>query len=402
MEELKNILQGSPATMRLLVIDACRSGSVTRVKGVQPAPLFDMRLSNEITTEGLAIVTSSAAGEASQESDELRGSFFSHHLVNALRGAADQDGDGRVTLSEAYAYTYAQTLRSSGQTLSLQHPTYAWDVKGRGEFVLAEAEESKGRLGRLRLADASVYLVSEKREGGALVAEVSPPAPRATLQLAAGSYFVQRRGANEFQEFQVDVPLGGEVDLADLPSREVRYDRLVRKRGGDLSSVASFSLLGGGRGAMLGGEGPAGQLVVSGGFDGAWGSLSLRVRGMQHAQADSPVNATHRELGVGLVVQRFVDLDVLSLSFGLVVEGVQHHQTFDTAREAPARTTWGGGFGGLVSAERHLAEGLALRLEGGPTSGVFSQAVVTNGLETSSVVATPLTWWFAGGLVWRH
>ena len=34
----------------------------------------------------MAILTSSAAGENSQESDVLRGSFFSHHLVAGLRG----------------------------------------------------------------------------------------------------------------------------------------------------------------------------------------------------------------------------------------------------------------------------------------------------------------------------
>jgi uncharacterized caspase-like protein len=74
--------------------------------------------------------------ESSQESDRLRGSFFSHHLVNALRGAADRNGDGRITLAEAYEYTHAQTLRASVQTVSLQHPTYAYDVKGSGDPLL--------------------------------------------------------------------------------------------------------------------------------------------------------------------------------------------------------------------------------------------------------------------------
>ena len=38
---------------------------------------FRITLRNDVATEGLAIITSSAAGEASQESDWLRGSFFS-------------------------------------------------------------------------------------------------------------------------------------------------------------------------------------------------------------------------------------------------------------------------------------------------------------------------------------
>src|SRR5581483_265065 len=135
-DELRALVQSSSANLRLLIVDACRSGTVTRVKGVTPAAEFAIKLEDQVESQGVAILSSSAADETSQEADRLRASFFSHHLVNALRGAADQNGDGRVTLGEAYAYTYLETLRSSGQTLALQHPTYSYDVKGRGDVVL--------------------------------------------------------------------------------------------------------------------------------------------------------------------------------------------------------------------------------------------------------------------------
>ena len=57
-----------------------------------------------------------SAGEDAQESDDIKGSFFTHHLVSALRGAADEDMDGRVVLEEAYRYTYNETLRASNRT----------------------------------------------------------------------------------------------------------------------------------------------------------------------------------------------------------------------------------------------------------------------------------------------
>ena len=170
IEELRGLLSGSPATMRILVVDACRSGSVTRVKGVRAAPEFAIRLEDRVEAEGTAMISSSTAGESSQESDRLRASFFSHHLVNALRGAADRNGDGRVTLSEAYAYSYSETLRSSGQTLSLQHPTYAYDVKGSGDLVLTTLGTIEHNVGRLRLSTASTYLVTEEKGRGAGVA----------------------------------------------------------------------------------------------------------------------------------------------------------------------------------------------------------------------------------------
>ncbi|MGZ3460045.1 MAG: caspase family protein, partial [Archangium sp.] len=198
LEELKTLVAGSPAGVRLLVLDACRSGTVTRVKGVAAAQSFDISLHDDVPTEGLAIITSSAAGEASQESDRLHGSFFTHHLVNALRGAADHDDDGKVTLTEAYGYAYAQTLLSSGQTVALQHPTYSWDVKGRSELVLSVPSEPRGRTGRLRLGEASLYLIMEGKRGGPVVAEVTPQGQRRELSLPVGNYFVQQRKADEY------------------------------------------------------------------------------------------------------------------------------------------------------------------------------------------------------------
>jgi hypothetical protein len=57
------------------------------------APELSLPLDKHVGAAGTAILSSSTADETSQESDRLRGSFFSHHLVNALRGAADRDGD---------------------------------------------------------------------------------------------------------------------------------------------------------------------------------------------------------------------------------------------------------------------------------------------------------------------
>ncbi len=103
-QELRELTSGSAAAARLLVVDACRSGQVTRVKGTRVAAPFALPpdVESRGLPEGFAILSSSSAGENSQESDALRGSFFTHHLVSALRGVADVGGDGLVSLSEAY------------------------------------------------------------------------------------------------------------------------------------------------------------------------------------------------------------------------------------------------------------------------------------------------------------
>jgi uncharacterized caspase-like protein len=99
----------------------------------------------DITTRGEALLTSSTSDELARESDALRGSFFTHHLVSGLRGAADQSKDGRVTLAEAYDYAYAKTVT---QAEGGQHPTFKYDLAGRGDVVLTA------------LADAGAWLDS--------------------------------------------------------------------------------------------------------------------------------------------------------------------------------------------------------------------------------------------------
>jgi hypothetical protein len=406
VSELRGLVESSPAAMRLLVVDACRSGSVTRVKGVRAAPEFVIRLDNRVSAEGLAIISSSAAGESSQESDRLRGSFFSHHLVNALRGVADRDGDNRVTLSEAYAYAYTETLRSSGNTLSLQHPTYAFDVKGSGDLVLTSVTDASRGAARLRLSDAGLYLITEDREDGPVVAEVKARRAGAFLSIPRGHYFVQQRGADEYREYQVVLLAGQTVDLSRLVYRSVRYDRLVRKRGGAHRSRHGVSLLLCARGEVIAGEGPTLHPVLGYQEDLPFLTLSVRLSGstVRSVSVDGGLGRRHDEVAAQVLVQRFIDLPVwsLSLAFGLNIEGSFQQQTFDSGpRSVPARHALGLGFGGLLALERPLWRGLGVRVEGGPMTLLLPQAVIQNGVQVGATLASPFTFWAGGGLLWR-
>lgn len=400
MDELKTLVEGSPASVRLLVVDACRSGQVTRVKGVTPAESFAIDIQSQSVIEGLAIITSSAAGEVAQESDRLRGSFFTHHLVNALRGAADRDRDGRVTLGEAYAYTYTQTLRSSGQTLALQHPTYAWEMKGRGDLVLARVSQADGPLAKLRLGSSALYLVTDENQGGAVVAEVFTPADDMVLLVAPGSYLVQQRNPEEYREYRVRLASGDERELSKLEYRTVRYDHLVRLRGGERTSVQGLTLMLGGRTGMLAREGFTPQLVVGYGMDFAWGTVGLRLRG---STVTSPgfVGAPrrHDEWGAGVSYHRYFDLPWIAFGMGVYVEGAWHRQLLQGGDAPMPRSAAVGSLGGLISLERSLAGGLAARLELGRASAIYREAPLDGG--SGSRLTSTLMWWGAGGAVWR-
>src|SRR6478609_6696165 len=75
-QELRDLTAGSAAAVRLLVIDACRSGEATQVKGTRLTAPFDVMTDTEAQGEGFAILAAAAAGESAQESDALQASFF--------------------------------------------------------------------------------------------------------------------------------------------------------------------------------------------------------------------------------------------------------------------------------------------------------------------------------------
>lgn len=398
LDELKDLVQGSAAGVRVLIVDACRSGALTRVKGVAPAPSFSIEFKDSVATEGTAIITSSASGESSQESDRLLGSFFTHHLVNALRGAADNDGDGKVTLTEAYAYTYAQTLRSSGDTIALQHPTYAYDVKGRGDLVLSQPAEAQGKVGRLVLNGDALHLVTRERREGTVVAEVVPQGTRRELALPAQKYFVQERRPAEFREYEVTLEAGTVVELSKLPSRVVRYDRLVRQRGGTSAMAGHFLALGGIRGPVVVGASVGPQLNLGAGLDFPFASVGLRVRGYTDSgnSLDAQLPRRDWELGAGVIASRSFDFSWVSLSLGALIEYVFHRQDFSGERAVPPRTASGGSFALVLGAEIPLPAGFGVRLEGGPVGALFP--VEVNG---TTQLRTAVSGFVSGGLTWR-
>ena len=85
LDELQRLVRGSAARVRILVVDACRSGSLTRVKGGRRVEPFAITLDDRLGSEGAVFLTSSAANEDAQESDELEGLVL--HPLSRIRAA---------------------------------------------------------------------------------------------------------------------------------------------------------------------------------------------------------------------------------------------------------------------------------------------------------------------------
>ena len=181
-KDLRNRIDALSADVKIAVIDACGSGAITRVKGGKAVPAFMVDQSSDM--KGYAFITSSTQDESSQESDKLKGSFFTHSLVSGLRGAGDLSSDGRVTLSEAYQFAFNETLQKTETTLGgAQHPSRDMNLAGTGDVVMTDLRATGAGLdvdenvsGRLYIRDADGELVAElnKKRGRAMSLGLPP------------------------------------------------------------------------------------------------------------------------------------------------------------------------------------------------------------------------------------
>ncbi|MBK7860615.1 MAG: caspase family protein [Archangiaceae bacterium] len=215
LEQLKARLAQAPADFRLAVFDACRSGSITRTKGMRRAPAFEVEADAQRAAKGLVILTSSASDEDSQESDSIGGSYFSHHLASGLLGDADKSGDGRVSLSEAYAYAYERTVADTADSAAgPQHPTFSFDLAGNGDLVLTDVIVRKEGVLLPAAAPAGAWFLVDMR--GFVVAEIAKQdGVERLVALAPGRYWVKRRLADHLRIGEISVAAGEVRVLSD-------------------------------------------------------------------------------------------------------------------------------------------------------------------------------------------
>ncbi len=204
LTELTDFVRQAKAGVGVLVLDACRSGSVTRVKGLKPAPPQVKVEAGDL--EGRVFISASGADEYAQESDELKGSYFTHHWVTGLRGAADASHDGQVTLEEAYQWAYARTLESTfGTRGGIQRPAFKVDLRGRGELVLTDPKGARAKLTLASQAPGRWLIVSAG--SGAVVADLEKPPGTLELAVPPGPYRVRLRTEDGY--FERSVTVGG-------------------------------------------------------------------------------------------------------------------------------------------------------------------------------------------------
>jgi Caspase domain len=359
MGELERLVRGSSATVRLLVVDSCRSGALTRVKGGRREAAFRIQIDERLAGEGAVFLTSSSANEDAQESDELRGSFFTHYLVSGLLGLADTSGDDRVSLEEAYRHAYRHTLAASSRTLAgPQHPTFRYDLRGQGDLVLTALARPTGRWATVGFPAGRGYLLFRGGRDGPVVAEVGALDRRRHLRLKAGTYFVVGRGADHLLEGPVTVAEGQSVTVQDGALRRIEYARLVRKGGGPVTRVqgvqAGYRL----RTPLYDGGTPCHGFFAGYALELEELSWIARLGACRGSFDNETLSATTDEIDVEIELAHAWDLPVVTVDVGVAAGAALLRQAFDTRGQADDRTTGAGHFSAGLGLAAPLFAGL--------------------------------------------
>ncbi|MBN2442215.1 MAG: sigma-70 family RNA polymerase sigma factor [Spirochaetales bacterium] len=151
IQKIRSILQKSlerdlsniKSDIKMIILDSCHSGAFIQAKGGSFYPPF----LTTYKTSGYVYLTSCTADENSYESESIEYSLFTFSLLLGLRGAADSNNDGNITLNELYQFVFNETLNQAEKiTSQMQHPSYKIKLTGTGDVIITNIHQNTSRL----------------------------------------------------------------------------------------------------------------------------------------------------------------------------------------------------------------------------------------------------------------
>lgn len=123
--EIMEMVNSSSAKHKLLITDACHSGSMlASARSPWTVALDNFYSAYDTARGGTAILTSSKREETSLEYSGLRQGVFSYFLIQGMKGAADANFDKLITLEELQTYV-GKEVRA--YTQNTQNPRVSGD-----------------------------------------------------------------------------------------------------------------------------------------------------------------------------------------------------------------------------------------------------------------------------------
>lgn len=239
LAELRGGLRRMPASLRLIIVDACRTAASIHRKGGSPGPEVEVAFDRSVQVAGDVFIASAAQGEPAQEWPYLRGALFTSHLLTGLRGAGDLDEDGRVSLAEAYTYAYRRTAAQALSGGAGQHPTFDVQMSGWGDWPMTRPSLLGASI-VLEKALAGEILIANRRNE--LVAEVVKSAgDQVRVAVKPGWYRVVRPEGTAARVAEVNLWFGGEQAL-DERSFVRRSLKQAMRRGSQMIELRPWSV----------------------------------------------------------------------------------------------------------------------------------------------------------------
>ncbi len=318
MAVLRRWLESSAAEVRVAFVDACGSGVLTRSRGGTPVSAVEILVDDTLTLSGLAVITSTGPAEIAREADSFGGGVFTQALLSGLRGSADTNGDGQISLEEAYAYARTQTITDTAAASSIQRPEHRYDLEGVGEVVLTRIPSRAAGLLFPEELEGTYTVVSVST--GLVVARIEKVAgEQRRLALPTGRYLVRKVRQDDVLLAEVDLVWGGDRWVEDAQMDSIALGDPLARGGWNLRplrlslhATAASPLISGTPG-HLGAEAEVRYLLRPGlGITGMVGGA----RGAQGGWGSDLVTTSSRLAG-GVLIERHLPRLDLSVSGGL-------------------------------------------------------------------------------------
>lgn len=132
-------MNNSRSQREVLILDCCHSGAFARGSKGETGASVGTAKAFEGTGYGRVVLTATDATQYAWEGERIIGgaesSLFTHLMIQGItNGAADLNGDGRITLDELYDYVYEQVVKQTPK----QTPG-KWSFREQGEIIIAQA-----------------------------------------------------------------------------------------------------------------------------------------------------------------------------------------------------------------------------------------------------------------------
>ena len=187
---IREVMDQSRSKRQVLILDCCNSGAFPQ--GVKAEVGGPMGMVSALQGFGRFVLTASDATQFAWEGNQIIGetdnSLFTHFLVKGLKGEADSDGDGKITVDELYDYAYDQISRVTPK----QTPTKS-SSKQEGEIVLRQ----NMRIEDIKPVPLPAELIDEAEDTRPYVREV---AVQKLEKILKGKNIAMARSAREVLE----------------------------------------------------------------------------------------------------------------------------------------------------------------------------------------------------------